>query len=274
LIRLNEATGASAGSNIGTLAHPERLVTNGIYVFGRDSGSNDDFYRFADLYGTGSETGPFSYTSTGTYQILDFAIDGNYLFIGGSAAGGAGDRLVKCVTTVAPGSTFWDWDPPTTTQPVCNALATDGDYLWVGTDRAALSAGGNANLYLIEKLTGTMLYAYDIGNNSDDVTHLALDDQYIVVTTYNTSGGAHNEVWILDYKIGAASMGSPIEQGFGANMIAWDTDGIGYVLADNNPSPKEVGRNLLHNYPRQMQRVDGRDKDRQPFHNLAIPTRR
>lgn len=267
----NVSTGVTIATG-GTVVGALHLVTNGAYLLGAD-GNN---FHYFDISGTTpSETGSTAYGA----QVNALAIDSVRAFVGGAS----GTGLVRAYT-LSTRALDWTFNPQTTPDPNIYALVCDGDYVYVGTSRELRNApmSTNANLWILDRINGGLIAAFDVGNNQDDIRRLTVDDRYLYATLENSSGGLHTEIHTFDLRAGfhshfsgttviESTMRSIENERISADEIAYCCDGVGMIGVDLVPANKQIMRRLFHNVPRTFQRAQGNDIDRRPFFNLAIP---
>jgi hypothetical protein len=184
----------------------------------------------------------------------------NRLFVGGTRSG----TDVEARDITDPSTGIWGITLPTTGAPTVNAIATDGERVYVGTDRIALSAGGNANLFVLNAnpptSVGVLLYAADIVGAASDIDRLSVDDRYVVAFDSN------NRSYFIDKRRGDY-LGVAL-----TTIHLFCADGVSYYGRDENAPFDDLVRYYRGGVTRTFQRVDGDDPGRYPFFNLAIPT--
>ncbi len=237
------------------------LATNGEYLVGV---AGNTLAFFNALATTPAETGTVT-VGADTFQVA--AVDADQVYAGGAFVSNP-FRAYNLFSRAAA----WAVSPLTTTVPAALAVATDGDVVYFGTGLVTLTAGGDRNLFAYDRATGQLLASFEVGTNSDDVVHLALDDQYLYVTTRNSSGGIHREIHVLTRPGG----GLPQHQlGLylvsGGDAQAWDADGLATVIGvGTSGSGALLRRSHYHIKSREYQRVTD-DPGRAPWGKAAIP---
>lgn len=239
-----------------------RIAANGAYaVVGQPGGNVTRIYYYDTLGGTPNETG---FTDHGV-AINDVAIDAEAAYFGGAPNGAVTPiRSHK----LSDRTQIWFVNlPATTSAPTIYAIATDGNHVYVGTDRQQLTAtSAYVNLFCLDRLDGSMLWAIDVQAPAmtDPVESLCIDDRYLYATTNGT------EIWthVIDL-----SRPEPWPVWRIEDQQAEACDGISFASVTGTTTAP-VYRNYWMDHTRTFQRVNGNDPSRAPFHNLAIPTER
>jgi len=138
-----------------------------------------------------------------------------------------------------------------------NAVTTDGLGVWIGTNRSALIAGGNADVLVVERPTNTIL---DTKDYTIDVQDICCDDHYIIFsrTTPSVLLGICEKI-NTKYVHGTIS---------GRRVFGHSCDGISFFGSDG---ANNITRNWMGNPTRLFMRCQGTDYSRKPFYNAAIP---
>lgn len=184
----------------------------------------------------------------------DLCITANRIISCGSNNGG--DKHVICWDL--GGNVKWSFGVTTTTASP-NAIATDGDLVFFGTD-GTTHDGVAANLFCLALGTGELVWTADVGS-SLDVQSVAVDDTYVLAA--DDSGNLalidKRTGAIVEYRTGGGSV-TPTKR-----LIC--TDGQDWITA-NGGSVHVLSRAVPS---RLYQRVAGTDQHRRPFHTLAVP---
>ncbi len=128
-----------------------------------------------------------------------------------------------------------------------------------------MTAGGNANLFVLQAIDGAYVTALDVqvGGSIVDASKVETDGRFVYVTidtiTARTvilriSGDTGNQVAVLG-------------TGLGPNPTVLDCDGVGVIIRDNTVAE----RYRTHNLPVTFQRAGFADSNRAPFAKYALP---
>jgi hypothetical protein len=239
----------SALDNAGTTFGHIALAAQGYYCAGISGSSGADAVDIwvsdpISLVGTGS---------TGSAQLRGLAVDSGLAFVGG-------DRNTNDVWAYRLSTANLEWQVTLDTNAfTVRAICADGNRVYVACDRDPLAAGGNANLFCLNRIDGSLLWSFDLGTG--DMRHIACDDRYLYPV--DDSG----KVYALDLR----GYGSPacvaIAGGAFANICA---DGVSIIGTDFG-TPTDWGRYYSGQTNRTFMRVNGIDQFRRPFHALAVP---
>jgi hypothetical protein len=250
LTKINRSTGAVVSSG-GTSYNPfpGAVATNGVYaVAGRNQASNGNLVFY--LVNTGT-TAP---TETGVASpgnaILAVALDYDAAYCGGTRS--TYDVWSYSLSTRANN---WQVTLPTSTAPQVEAIVADGDSVYVGTDNVALSAGGAASIFCLERVSGALRWTRDL----NDIVDLAVDDEYLYAI--NTS----DEMYVIHLRSSVATVVSLL-----TDVDTVVADGISVVCNDATTAT-DFQRNRTAVKNKLFQRADGADPNRKPAHLLAVP---
>jgi hypothetical protein len=253
LQRVDADTGgnlASAGTKVGHF----QIRSNGINAVGIKTGGVVDSWDIAPMTD--------NWTNTPTTALWGIAIDEDNTYVGGVR-----NTNDIWAYTNASGSSAWSVQLDPTSRQVAG-IAADGDFVYVVTDRVALSAGGFGCLFCLERTTGAVLWVKDLGV---DITHVAVDDEYI----FALDNSADNLYIIRKGQVGPA-LGSPGIVKVVSNMGAYATTTISVdgtsVWTHDAATPANIKRISTGGPSKTFMRVVGGDPRRRPTHTLAIPT--
>jgi hypothetical protein len=188
--------------------------------------------------------------------------DSANVYIGGVQSGGID---VRC-NVIATQAAVWTATLPTVAAAQVNAIKTDGEFVYVGTQTAALTAGGTANLFILQASDGALVAAYMVQTAASvsNCTHLAIDGRGLIFVTLDGVIGSVISCRVSDAFLAISGL-------FPNITIGWDSDGVGLV-ADDGAGKAE--RYLFHDRPVLFQRANGSDNNRRPFQKLALPISR
>jgi outer membrane protein assembly factor BamB len=245
VVSINRTTGAEIG--YATIAYGTGFdaCANGDYLVVCHSQYTD---FFDNLGGTPNNTGTVARSATANNYAC--AIDALKVYVGGTRGTDSYDVYAYLLSSRA---TSWQVALPTTGTATINAIATDGDLVYVATDRIALTAGGDACLFVLSARNGSLLWTYDLGSGVN-LDYIAHDDLWIFAsddanTTYCFHKTHRAPLWVI------------------ANFHAFEADGVGIVGGDGN----NIERKYRGTPMRTFQVVKNVDANRRPFHHLAIP---
>lgn len=247
LRRINRATGAAAG-NGGVEWFHQLLRSNGVYCIGIDVNSSAGkvvFYTVA----TPTETG----TQTPTTQLYGAAIDYDQCYVGGVR-----NTQDIWAYTLSSRALAWSTTLPTTTAPQIEALCADGDFVYAVSDRVALTAGGNANTYCLDRVTGAVLWTLDVA--AADLVLCEVDDRYLYVVD------STNDLYAIRLRAAV-----PGVVGLQTNVVdSLYVDGVSIYCRDGATATNV--RRLAVGGPTKVYMVaSGDDPSRRPFYNLSVP---
>jgi hypothetical protein len=202
-------------------------------------------YCYDTLDGTPVQQGSANHTAA----LAAVAVDATQAYIGGTQ--GTDNKDVRAVT-LATQATAWSVALPTTSAPTVNAIAADGEYVYVGIDWTAMG-GGSVNLFFLSAFHGTVVWSLDTSSNVD---HVFVDDRFVYITK---DAGTPNVI-AVDKRTG-------LEIFYFSGMSARDCDGLSFCGANGN----NVMRRWRGNATRTFMRADPEDPNRRPFHKYAVP---
>lgn len=251
LLRLDRSTGG-VDSQVGTEYSCSRIATNGGSVAGIDPfGKAGHILIYSGIQGTITEDGTYN---TGSASLSAIAIDSDQCYAGGTR----NTNDVWCVALDDTSTAVWSTTLPVSSAPTVAGIAADGDRVYVSTDRVALTAGGNANLHCLDRMTGVVIWSYDVQPSSlVDLEGISVDHRYLYVVD------ANDDLHVID-KVGYPAQVQLIED-FGEPCC----DGVSVI--GNSNLTTELKRSWVTCGETTFQKVPGSDVNRRPFFNLAIP---
>jgi outer membrane protein assembly factor BamB len=196
-------------------------------------------------------------TETGTVSpttLHAVAIDADSAYVGGVQAGGNDVWSFDLATR----ANNWQKPLPVTTPPTVAYICTDGDCVYVATERKTLSAGGNASVFCLDRVNGSTLWTYDIPD-ATDASWLAVDDRYLFVVD------SANKIHMIKLR-------SP-EPALVATAEGWNEaqcDGVSVIGTDSGTATNFM-RHWLGGATKTYMRARGDDPERRPFYTLAVP---
>jgi len=240
-------------------AGASKIVANGEYAVVIDFATTGAYY-YSGLGATLAYDG--SQTTVGNYIFRDVAIDQeNVYFLNYDTV--ADISSVSCYD-LATRSLQWSYNNPTgTATKNINSIATDGEFIYLACDSAALdgsvawATGETYNAFVLDKAGKYAAYA-NIGSLGD-LDIVATDGNLLYYT--DSAGLAHVST------LRGMTMGYLWTQG---TMDIHDVDGVSSVGLDGS---NQIVRKMSADQPVTFQRTDGDDPNRRPFFNLAIPLR-
>jgi len=257
LRRLVRATGAASG-NGGTEYSCSPIAVNSSYAIGVDGGvSGAGFVTFfSDIQGTITQDGQYN---TNSANLRDCAIDDGFSYVTGAQAGAVEVWCNNLVTRALQ----WSTGLPTVAAPTTRAIATDGDLVYVGIDRAAMAVG-NANLFVLSRTRGDVLASLDIDSGVGvDIRYLAVDDRYLYAI--DDSNICH----VLRLRFPEVAEVAQV-----ADVILTPVcDGVSAVFRDATTTTN-FQRNWMLGATKTFMRAAADDIYRRPFYNLAVPVGR
>lgn len=236
-----------------TTTHPSGACNGDLVAFA--TGSNA---RLVELYRpstTTSLTAAIQWGGGTAGEIVDMAMDGKAVYATGEADSN-GDEVAAYPLT---GSTTALWTtslPATAGTPSGRAIAADGDFVFVGSDRVTTASGSDRGLWCLNALTGEVVWEAATSGNVLDV---AVDQSWVYV-----SDSANVEV----YDKHTGHRVRTVAQA--ASPYSLCCDGVDLHLADGD----EVASFQTSRASVTMQRVDTTAPARRPFHNTFIPLER
>jgi hypothetical protein len=255
---LRRLTRAGAVSGNGGLERScNALAANGEYCIGIDGavGGAGTFTIWSGIQGTITEDGTYNTTSA---NLVDCAIDGDFSYVTGTRAGGFD---VWC-NILATRALSWTATMPTAVPVTTTGIATDGDYIYLSAQRVALTAGGFANLFILDKADGTLLFTLDVDSgNTVDIDFISVDDRYLYCV--DDSAVCH----VLRLRSAFLGVVAQVPDVFGKPAC----DGVSAVFRDFTTSAN-FQRNWMGGPTKTFMRCATDDVYRRPFYNRAVPT--
>jgi hypothetical protein len=240
---LNPTTGAKVVGISLLTTNCTALAVNGVWLVVLNTNTA---YFYDTLGGTPVQQG----TSGHGAAINAVALDATKAYIGG--AQGTGPKDVRGIT-LSTQTEAWSALLPTVGTPTINAIATDGEYVYVGTNFVSIT-GGNAQLFCLRAWDGSHVWTMD--DQSCDIDHLSVDDRFIYAT-YDTTTDI---VFMIDKRNGQ------IVDTY-SGMSGRDCDGVSVCGANGN----NVMRRWRGCKTKTFMRADVNDPNRRPFHKYAVP---
>jgi hypothetical protein len=249
----NRTTGAFVRTG-GIEYNMTQIRANGQIVAGiNPAGNPNRVVRYTGLATTVTE----ATVTSGNTSNLAVAVDADQIYVGGSRGAGADIYAY----TNALGS-VWNTTLPTVAPPTINAIAADGNVVYVATNSQTYTGFGLINLWALDRLTGSILWFANAGNSNKSLWYLAVDHRYLYCA--DTSGNLY-VLWLRQ-------MSNP---GFAA-WIYQDTITTWTSLACDGVSvfsggATNVRRSLFITETQNFQRANPANANRYPFHTLAVP---
>lgn len=191
-----------------------------------------------------------------TTNLVDICMDGEKCFT-------TGTRSTYDVWSYRLSDRVLSWQValPTTGAPTTRGICTDGHYVYVVTDRIALTAGGDANLFILDRAQGTVLQSVDIAPTAD-LGYVNTDGSYLYCV-----GRVTAKCYIVPLR--GPTMGT---QAGVIDDVALKPacDGVSAVFRDFTTNTN-LQRNWAGGASRLFMRAASDDVYRRPFFNLAIP---
>ncbi len=252
LQRVDAATGANLAVAGAKIAHG-KLVSNGLNVSGVKTGGVVDNWTISTMVD--------NWTANPTTTLSGVAIDEDTTYVGGV-------RNTNDVWAYdnAGGGLTWqaalDTNPPT-----INDIAADGDFVYVATDRFALAAGGFGTLFCLERVSGAIMWATDLGTA---INQVVVDDEYILALDAGTS-----DLYIMRKGQNGPAVGSAgvVKVISNIGSYAGSTiccDGVS-LWSHDALTPANLRRSNTGGVTKTFMRVSGSDHRRRPFYALAVP---
>jgi hypothetical protein len=255
LLRYSRSTGAY-DTNGGTDYNNTVLVTNGEYCIGVD-GSVAGAGKITFWSGIqGTITQAASYYDTTSAGLIAAAIGDTQCYVGGTRA----TYDVWCVR-LSDRATRWRTTLATTIAPTVRGIATDGDHVFVATDLVALTAGGSANLFVLNKQNGTVQWNASLAGGGDLRNGIAVDDRYLYVCDNAGTTGCYI------YRVRAPTL-VLVGQITGLNDPV--LDGVS-VTGQNDSDLTKFRRHWMLGATKTFMRAASSDPNRRPFFTLAVP---
>ncbi len=198
-------------------------------------------------------------TGSGGAGLSGIAVDDVNVYAGGIRNGG----VDIWAYTLASGGAVWavalDGNDPS---PV-NAICADGDYIYACTNGFAIAAGGNRNLFCLDRVSGAVLWSKNI---STDLIDCAVDADYLYVVD------AGNVLYMV--RLRAAEPGVVVQRTNVSSAVeSLTSDGISVFCRDAGATTN-VRRLAIGGPTKAFMRVSGQDTRRRPSPMLAVPSER
>ncbi len=238
-----------------TLNH-NKLRANGGWVAGisGSTGAGDaDIWRLSDMTLVATK-------ATGSAGLTGLAIDEDNIYVGGVR----NTSDVWAYTTVSGGA-VWAVQLDANALTI-NDMCSDGDFVYVATNTAAIAAGGNRALFCLDRVSGLVLWSMDIGVS---VTHCAVDDEYI----YALDNAANNLYMIRKGQTGQAGIPGVVKVKGSVAVAANDVLTVDGVSIYGRPSGAATDLIRISNggISKTFMLAAGIDIRRRPFYTLALP---
>jgi hypothetical protein len=248
LFILDRTTGTQTG-NTGAEYACTKSVSNGVYCCGVNGTVGGAGSLVFYLIATPLETGTVIPLAA---AINGLAIDNDQVYVGGT-------RNVNDVFayTLSSRASAWSTTLPTTIAPTVNSIAADGDCVYVATDNVALTAGGNASIFCLERVSGAVLWTMDLFN----IDILSIDDRYLHAVRDN------NTVYMIKLRAPVPSVVASVT-GFG--LLSIDSDGYALYGSDSG-TPANFRKVWVGGAAKTYQITGVNDPNRRPFHKMAVP---
>lgn len=246
LRKISRVTGAPVASG-GAEYACSRLVSNGVFAVGINGNVGGANSMVFWTVATPTETG----TVTPGGAITALAIDADQAYVGGTRNAG-NDVFAR---TLATRASAWAVPLDTNDPSPVNAIAADGDFVYVGCDSFAIAAGGNRSLFCLERVSGAVLWSMDLVN----IDVLAVDDRYLYAV--NSAG----LLYMIRLRGAVPSVVATLAD---VNSVA--CDGVSVVCGDFT-TPVNFQRNMAGGASKEFMIAHGNDPNRRPFFNLAVP---
>ena len=261
LVVLDRDTGLESARGGGEYAY-QCMASNGSILIGGEPSSNTGKVFLYDVATSPPFEDPVGINHNA--QVNAVEIDERYFYFGGNP----GLFDLNCYDFTK--TVVWqnNLTAITAASPTIRSIKSDGSLLYVGTDRVGLTAGGFANFFVLSCETGSLYYYRDIqtGAGTDNITHLAIDGEYI----YATLDGATGHVVVFRVAAGGNNF-HIIEQYATSIIVGYDADGIGLICTGGSGTAE---RNYYQTHPVTFERVGFTSPVRRPFQKLALPIRR
>lgn len=247
LYKINRDTGYSVSSG-GTEYNCQSIITNGYYAAGIRPASSTSKLVFWTV-----GAGAASPTETGTVTITPLnglAIDADQVYVGGTRA-----TYDVWAYDLATRANQWQITLPTSTAPTVAAITADGNFVYVATDQVALTAGGNASMFCLERISGNLLWTMDL----NDLVDVAVDDRYLYAITTS------DDLAMIDIHHAAPGIVAVL-----ADVDSVVCDGVSVICHDATTTTN-LQRNFSVGASKLFMRSLGDDINRRPFYTLAVP---
>ena len=234
------AGGAEFGHNL--------LASNGVFAVGCLQATNPNRLTFWTV-ATPTETGQ----ANDADPLLALAIDADQAY---TAAHNAVTPSHVDAWNLVTRASAWTTTLPTTVQPTPTALASDGDYVYCVTDLQTLSAGGDANLYCLNKRDGAIVWTLDV--DGVDLIRISVDD---------------HRVWVIDSagKLYEIDKRVPAIIAQPANCVTVDSDGVRLYCGSAAAADFLLGVFIGGLPTKTYMHASGDDSQRKPFYKRAVP---
>lgn len=193
---------------------------------------------------------------TGSANLRAVAIDATQCYVGGTR----NTDDVWCLALSDHTTAIWTTTLATSSAPEVYGIAADGDRVYVATDRQALTAGGYANLYCLDRFTGAVLWSMDVTTQAAaalDLIGVAVDQRYVYAVDAYDDLHVISKLGVPGQLLTVADFGRPV------------CDGVSVI--GNSELTTELRRLWMADGCTTMQRVPYTDVARRPFHTLAVP---
>ena len=257
IVSLNRDTGAATAPDGASTQYAfHDLATNGVWIVGGGPSSAQTFaFLYDAAFSPPIEVLPGINHGAAVEAV---AIDAVNFYFGGTRSAGVDVRAHDLVTRAQ----VWAVAIKVGLAPVINSIATDGELVYVGTDRVA-SGAGFANLFILQATDGTVIATADVQvGGTVDVVQVSVDQ-----------GTIYASIGTPDFGVVALRLGGPVIYQvayIGTLRTCFDADGVGIIAEGGGTS---VERYFVMDRPVTFQRALSTDPNRRPFHKLAIPLR-
>ena len=191
--------------------------------------------------------------------LLAVAIDDTHAYVAGTR-NAPNDIWAYPLTG---GAATWSVPLDTNDPSPVNGICTDGDFLYVVTDSFAIAAGGNRGLFCLDKVTGTVLWTFDLGA---DLVDCAVDSDYLYVVD------SSNILYM--FKLHSPEVGLiATKTNVSSAVQSLAADGVNVFCRDASATTN-VRRLTTSGPTKTFMRVSGQDTRRRPFFTLAVPVGR
>jgi hypothetical protein len=263
--RLSRVDG-TADTNVGSEYACSKLRANGYYAAGISPNSgNGKVVVWSDIQtGSIAEDGVYASDSA---NLVALAVDHENAYVGGVR--GAPSTYDVWMIKLSDRTLIYGKTLPTTTAPAVSAIDTDGDLVFVATDRVTLSAGGSANLFILDRVLGSLVATADVpslAGAAADLINVVVDDQYI----YCFEDTGHDCAVLKKPQIDTGNSNNAFVA-YIDDLWIHAADGvsvIGVTYADQT----KMARHWIAGPTKTFMKADSGDVTRRPFYTLAVPT--
>jgi hypothetical protein len=238
-----------------------KIVTNGYYIVGIDANSFTGYVTFWSNIQSASiaQDGRYDTSSPG---LQDVCIDQDQCYVTGNPVSSNSVWAMNLSTRALA----WAAVLPTTSAPtLLTSICCDGNRVYVAGSRTALTAGGSANLFCLDRITGNTLWTMDLVdsglNNRSASFGAATDGRYLFVYLATAE-----ELAVVDLH------GGPAQVGFIADARYPICDGVSVI--GNSDVGTQLKRSRWIDAVRTFRRTAGTDTNRRVFYTLAVPADR